>query len=231
MSHSQFHCIDLFILRHAWLNLWDKHMTTGRINQVSYKHCSDACCIFWTLGTASLLQQDIAHPRAAASPFSLAAEAQAPCHYHALAPRPPSVSVAAAGRQPAQSLQTGNISTAGRPSAARTATFLFYGMSTMTEPIPGGCWRRHALSAFKASCLLVLETSVGAEPRDAPTERSAHHRLRSCCRGNRVDRTHPGLPTRTLLRGRPVAKGLQPATGNTARGGEPPHCSGGTGRN
>ena len=25
----------LFILRHAWLNLWDKHMTTGRINQVA----------------------------------------------------------------------------------------------------------------------------------------------------------------------------------------------------
>ena len=24
-----------FILRHAWLNLWDKHMTTGRINQVA----------------------------------------------------------------------------------------------------------------------------------------------------------------------------------------------------
>ena len=37
MSHSQFHSTDLFILRHAWLNLWDKHMTTGRINQVSYK--------------------------------------------------------------------------------------------------------------------------------------------------------------------------------------------------
>src|SRR6202035_4029410 len=36
MSHSQFHHIDLFILRHAWLNLWDKHMTTGRINQVTY---------------------------------------------------------------------------------------------------------------------------------------------------------------------------------------------------
>ena len=35
MSHSQFHSTDLFILRHAWLNLWDKHMTTGRINQVS----------------------------------------------------------------------------------------------------------------------------------------------------------------------------------------------------
>ena len=34
MSHSQFHCIML-ILRHAWLNLWDKHMTTGRINQIT----------------------------------------------------------------------------------------------------------------------------------------------------------------------------------------------------
>ena len=38
MSHSQFHCINLFILRHAWLNLWDKHMTTGRINQVTTVH-------------------------------------------------------------------------------------------------------------------------------------------------------------------------------------------------
>jgi hypothetical protein len=35
MSHSQFHSKNLFILRHAWLNLWDKHMTTGRINQVT----------------------------------------------------------------------------------------------------------------------------------------------------------------------------------------------------
>ena len=35
MSHSQFHCIEAFILRHAWLSLWDKHMTTGRINQVT----------------------------------------------------------------------------------------------------------------------------------------------------------------------------------------------------
>ena len=35
MSHSQFHSIEIFILRHAWLNLWDKHMTTGRINQVT----------------------------------------------------------------------------------------------------------------------------------------------------------------------------------------------------
>ncbi len=35
MSHSQFHSTNLFILRNAWLNLWDKHMTTGRINQVT----------------------------------------------------------------------------------------------------------------------------------------------------------------------------------------------------
>ena len=42
MSHSQFHSTDLFILRHAWLNLWDKHMTTGRINQVSYRDCDNS---------------------------------------------------------------------------------------------------------------------------------------------------------------------------------------------
>ena len=35
MSHPQFHSTNLFILRHAWLNLLDKHMTTGRINQVT----------------------------------------------------------------------------------------------------------------------------------------------------------------------------------------------------
>ena len=28
MSRSQFYSIKLFILRHAWLNRWDKHMTT-----------------------------------------------------------------------------------------------------------------------------------------------------------------------------------------------------------
>ena len=33
MSHSQFHRTRA-VLRHAWLNLWDKHMTTGRINQI-----------------------------------------------------------------------------------------------------------------------------------------------------------------------------------------------------
>ena len=41
MSHSQFHSTNLFILRHAWLNLWDKHMTTGRINQVTISICAD----------------------------------------------------------------------------------------------------------------------------------------------------------------------------------------------
>ena len=34
MSHSQFQS-KIFILRHAWLNLWDERMTTGRINQVA----------------------------------------------------------------------------------------------------------------------------------------------------------------------------------------------------
>ncbi len=33
MSYSRFHCSKAE-LRHAWLNLRDKHMTTGRINQV-----------------------------------------------------------------------------------------------------------------------------------------------------------------------------------------------------
>ena len=35
MSRSQFYSTSLLILRHAWLNLLDKHMTTGRINQVT----------------------------------------------------------------------------------------------------------------------------------------------------------------------------------------------------
>ena len=35
MSHSQFRHKVWLILRHAWLSLWDKHMTTGRINQVT----------------------------------------------------------------------------------------------------------------------------------------------------------------------------------------------------
>ena len=34
MSRSQFQS-KRFILRHAWLNLWDERMTTGRINQIS----------------------------------------------------------------------------------------------------------------------------------------------------------------------------------------------------
>ncbi len=43
MSRSQFHCIKMFILRHAWLNLWDKHMTTGRINQVAEDEHARSC--------------------------------------------------------------------------------------------------------------------------------------------------------------------------------------------
>ena len=35
MSRSQFHSKELFLLRHAWLNLLDERMTTGRINQVA----------------------------------------------------------------------------------------------------------------------------------------------------------------------------------------------------
>ena len=38
MSRSQFQS-KRFILRHAWLNLWDERMTTGRINQVAIIHC------------------------------------------------------------------------------------------------------------------------------------------------------------------------------------------------
>ena len=34
MSHSQFQS-RIFILRRAWLNLWDERMTTDRINQVA----------------------------------------------------------------------------------------------------------------------------------------------------------------------------------------------------
>ena len=37
MSHLQPSPYKSLMLRHAWLNLWDKHMTTGRINQVSTK--------------------------------------------------------------------------------------------------------------------------------------------------------------------------------------------------
>ena len=33
MSHSQFQTL-IFTLTHAWLNLWDERMTTGRINQI-----------------------------------------------------------------------------------------------------------------------------------------------------------------------------------------------------
>ena len=49
MSHSQFHSIRVLILRHAWLNLLDKHMTTGRINQVTTLRTTgpDRCQSHW----------------------------------------------------------------------------------------------------------------------------------------------------------------------------------------
>ena len=57
MSHSQFHSTDLFILRHAWLNLWDKHMTTGRINQVSYETRLRVVCVKTKLLNQALLEE------------------------------------------------------------------------------------------------------------------------------------------------------------------------------
>ena len=38
-------CLE-FVLRHAWLNLRDKHMTTGRINQVTnVSRCDTSGCL------------------------------------------------------------------------------------------------------------------------------------------------------------------------------------------
>ena len=41
MSRSQFQS-KRFILRHAWLNLWDERMTTGRINQVAIHNIANS---------------------------------------------------------------------------------------------------------------------------------------------------------------------------------------------
>ena len=56
MSHSQFHRINWFILRHAWLNLWDKHMTTGRINQVTLRVCDGCVSTHCTLERIGVIQ-------------------------------------------------------------------------------------------------------------------------------------------------------------------------------
>ena len=45
MSHPQFYYLNWFILRLAWLNLWDKHMTTGRINQVIILYTYVCMCV------------------------------------------------------------------------------------------------------------------------------------------------------------------------------------------
>ena len=50
----------VFILRHAWLNLWDKHMTTGRINQVTIKkkvHKPESLIVFFLSATMILENQ------------------------------------------------------------------------------------------------------------------------------------------------------------------------------
>ena len=44
MSHSQFHSIDLFILRHAWLNLWDKRMLLAESTRLL--SFWEVCCIY-----------------------------------------------------------------------------------------------------------------------------------------------------------------------------------------
>ena len=56
MSHSQFQS-TIFILRHAWLNLWDKRMTTGRINQVDQN--KDAGCRGFLLATPIALKSSL----------------------------------------------------------------------------------------------------------------------------------------------------------------------------
>jgi hypothetical protein len=58
--------VSLFLrlkLGHAWLSLWDKHMTTGRINQVeNHETCTKVQCQF--------------HPDEGAIPISVPIEAQ-----------------------------------------------------------------------------------------------------------------------------------------------------------
>ena len=44
MSHSQFQS-KRFILRLAWLSLWEERMTTGRINQVAFYHRKHCECL------------------------------------------------------------------------------------------------------------------------------------------------------------------------------------------
>ena len=63
MSHSQFQS-EIFILRRAWLNLWDERMTTGRINQVAtfFPQCSTATLGYLWIRCNLLLQFSQAIP-------------------------------------------------------------------------------------------------------------------------------------------------------------------------
>ena len=55
MSRSQFQS-KRFILRHAWLNLWDERMTTGRINQVAIIFETLAFQVLWKPWQSSFLK-------------------------------------------------------------------------------------------------------------------------------------------------------------------------------
>ena len=58
MSHSQFHSTDLFILRHAWLNLWDKHYWQDQpgILQDTYSKANAQLEVVFTWDTHKALQ-------------------------------------------------------------------------------------------------------------------------------------------------------------------------------
>ena len=58
MSHLQFHCIKLFILRHAWLKSLRQAYATGRINQVTtmfYSLSLSTLSIYLSLSLSTLL--------------------------------------------------------------------------------------------------------------------------------------------------------------------------------
>ena len=54
MSHPQSRGLRVLKLTRAWLNLWDKHMTTGRINQISMGWGGNGVLSFWGLSTEFL---------------------------------------------------------------------------------------------------------------------------------------------------------------------------------
>ena len=90
MSHSQFHSLNWFILTHAWLNLWDKHMTTGRINQVAFLWVAAYACPADTTSrqdntNATIIQTDVGNDRRTICPTTLAwfSESERTCSHRA----------------------------------------------------------------------------------------------------------------------------------------------------